>query len=88
LAHTTEADFADDVTPRSLHDVEAAADYAENFYNLRGIEWTITYQLFAGLGLVGAAYSQLPGVLKGTTFGGAWLHNLRKLPLRRSLRRA
>jgi hypothetical protein len=27
LAHITEADFADDVTPRSLHDVEAERQF-------------------------------------------------------------
>ena len=43
-----------------------AEDYARNFFSLRDVEWTITYQLFAGLGLVGAAYAQLHEALKGS----------------------
>jgi hypothetical protein len=41
-----------------------AKDYSENFFSLRGIEWTVVYQLLAGLALIGGAYTQMPGDLK------------------------
>lgn len=41
-----------------------AADYAQNFFSLRGVEWTVVYQLLAGFALLGAAFTQMPNGIK------------------------